>query len=262
MSGTMNKMDREKLVLEQLQAKKRIEISEMSEFLGVSESTVRRLFNGLEQSGKAIRVHGGLSLAAGGGDEYSFKALIHRRRQEKLAIGKLAYSTVRDRDVLYLDGGTTTLAFCLVLVSEDEGGGAPRNIQIFTNSLANLEVLSPRFTVNLIGGIYRPYRKDFAGYSAEIVLRGLHFDKCFLGTDGVTVPNDFTTTDFDTARLNQIVSMNSNATYVLCDSSKFGRKSLIAYADASKVHAILTDTGVSPQVAEAFSARGVQVVTG
>jgi hypothetical protein len=48
------------------------------------------------------------------------------------------------------------------------------NIRVYTNSLANFEILSSKVPVTLIGGEYRSHRKDFAGYVAEVALEKIH----------------------------------------------------------------------------------------
>lgn len=256
----MKAIEREKVLMERLTRQRKLDLDEAVGLLEVSESTVRRIFSKLEESGKAIRTHGGLTLISDNLAEYSFETLINSRHAEKMAIGACAAREIRSGDILYIDCGTTVLALCISLVTLIREN-AISDIQIFTNSLANLEALSPTLRVNLIGGRYRPNRKDFAGYLSEMTLRELHFTKCFLGTDGITASNHFCATDFDTAALNQIVTQNADKVYVLCDSTKFGKASLVSYADASSVNVVITDGAANRTVKESFKAQDVEVIT-
>lgn len=253
----MSKAEYEKL-LNQLIIHKKMDLREAMDLIDTSESTVRRMFIKLEKDGKALRTHGGIMLFAGPAIDYSFDAVAHAQYQEKTEIGEAACALVQDGDVIYCDAGTTLLCFCEALANRLKQESI--KISVFTNSLANLEALSELITVVLIGGTYRPYRKDFCGFIAETSLSRLHFTKCFLGADGSLVPQYFSTTDFDTARLNEIVIQNSEKTIVLTDSSKFEKTSLVSYAPFNLVHTVVTDSGISDATKNALIKSNIEVV--
>ena len=254
----MKKAEQIEFVVEKLKINKKLEIDEMTGLLGVSESTVRRIFNNIEETGKAVRTHGGITLISAAPD-YSFDDLIQTKRSEKTAIGCEAAGQIENNDIIYLDCGTTVLAMCIKLAQFLKSGKL-KNIQLFTNSLANLEILSPVTQINLIGGRYRENRKDFAGYMSLAVLKGLHFTKCFMGADAVDGKFSFKTTDFDTAALCQIVINNSSKNFVLCDSSKFGKTALVSYADLDAVNVIITDSGLDPQITGNLISAGTEII--
>jgi len=222
--------------------RKKMDIFEAADLLKVSESTVRRIFARLDQDGKVIRTHGGVTLIEDSGNGYSFELLSLSHYNEKKAIGEKAYSLIKEGDVIYVDASTTVFTLCLSIAEELKS--KPINVRIFTNSLPNLEALLHSVPVTLIGGDYRPNRKDFAGYISEITLSQLYFNKCFMGTDGYNKERGFTTTDFDTAKLNQIVANNSDNVIVLCDSSKFNTCSVITCIKSSQVNRVITDSGI------------------
>ena len=255
----MKKSEQEKLVLEKLYLKRRLELNEVMELLNVSESTVRRIFNVLESTGKAIRTHGGISIINDTVSDYSFDLLVKAHPDIKIAIAELASAEIHDGDIIYLDCGTTILSLCLKIAQLLRDGNY-KSTQFFTNSLANLEILSPLTQVNLIGGKYRPNRKDFAGYMSELVLKELHFTKSFLGADGIGIPASFKAMDFDTARLDQLVINRSDKVYVLADSSKFGKSSLVSYAGASDVDVVITDSLIDGKTAETLESEGIRVM--
>ena len=136
----------------------------------------------------------------------------------------------------------------------------PMNLKVYTNSLANFEVLVPKVPVTLIGGDYRQHRKDFAGYLAETALEKVHFTKSFLGTDGCDGEKYFTTMDMDTARLDEIAIRNSAETVILCVSDKFEYCAEIGYAQFQDVDRVITDSRISRKVQKALEAAGVEVM--
>ena len=84
-------------------------LEELVKATGVSESTVRRDLEALDQAGAVKRTHGG---AVCSGEVRSMPPLDERETAqagEKRAIGQLAAALVEDDETVLLDGGTTNL---------------------------------------------------------------------------------------------------------------------------------------------------------
>ncbi len=237
--------ERESLILETLKHKTKLNTLEVVELLEVSESTARRLFTELEQQGKVIRNYGGIQLAQDNAVDYSFEQLAQVNVREKRAIATFAVELIDDFDVIFIDSGTTLYQFCIALAERIEKGKLI-DVTILTNSMANLQVLSPVSNVVLIGGEYRPKRMDFAGYASNRFLQLFSFTKCFLGADGIHAEDGLMATDADTASLVEIASRRSDKTFVLADSSKLGKRSFVSYASLDRVDTLVTGEGADP----------------
>lgn len=248
---------REQELMNQLRIRGKMELGEVVDFLQVSESTARRLFARLEEEGKLLRVYGGVQLSAKNPAEYSFEQVAQRNMEEKQAIASAAADLLRDGDVIFCDAGTTVLCFCMEIVRRISERDL--KIQVYTNSLATWEVLSPHLPMVLLGGEYRAHRKDFSGYLTELCLERIHMTKCFLGTDGCDRKKYFTTTDFDTARLGEIAIRNSERTIILCDSGKFSVCEPVGYADFASVDQVVTDNSIEPSVKKELENFGMKV---
>lgn len=255
--GNTMKQTYEKEVMNLLRMKGKLELQEVLDRFGISESTARRLFTRMEQEGLVIRVHGGIQLPGKNPAEYSFERLVKSRLKEKEAIAKEACSLLEDGDIVFCDAGTTVMCFCMELLRRMER--EPMELRVYTNSLANFEILASRVPVTLIGGDYRDYRKDFAGYLAETALRKVHFTKSFFGADGCDMKNYFTTTDFDTARLDETAMENSSEVVILCTSEKFSSCTQIGYAVFEDVDRVITDGGISTEQRKKLENCGIAV---
>lgn len=238
----MKKTKKQEMILvNELRIKQRVELGEAMKLLNLSESTIRRLFIRLEQKGFAIRSHGAICLVNSGITlSYDFDKVEGKSVSQKGMIANRAVEFLSDRDVIYLDSGTTLAHFCNAVVHKLEADRLS-GIKVFTNSLVNLEILKSVMKVNLIGGEFRAHRRDFCGYLAQESLKKLHFTKCFLGTDGYGKQIGFTATDFETARLNEIAVKNSTERYVLMDSEKLLTPSFISYAGYDLITKVITD---------------------
>ena len=252
------RQDRLSMLSARLSAVGVLSLTEAVEYLGVSESTARRMFAQLEQSGFAIRTYGGIRLAEQIPTAYSFEYGVKTNINKKMAIGKRACEFLEDGDVIFCDSGTTIRCFCLELIRLLQRDKL--HIKLYTNSLANLELLSPHMDVTLLGGEYRANRKDFCGYMTEQAMKSVYFTKSFVGADGCVDGRTFTTTDFNTARTNEIAIQNTGQTYMLVDSSKFSLISHVAYAPMEKIHTIVTDDEIPQDVLAELIRSGTRVV--
>ena len=253
------KQDRQQALISRLSIVRKLSLNEAMEYLGVSESTARRMFAELERSGAAIRTHGGIQCVEHALTGYSFEYGARQNIEKKTAIAEAACDFLEDGDVLFCDSGTTIQCFCGELVRRLRK--EKLNITVYTNSLANLELLSPHISVHLLGGEYRANRKDFCGYMTEQALGGLYFTKSFVGADGCVEGKLFTTTDFETLRMNEIAMRNSEKTFMLVDSSKFSLSSHVAYAPVEKIHTIITDSGIRPDTLAQLQKGSTRVVS-
>ena len=239
------KLEQQQELMARLSIMQKLSLAEAMEILNVSESTIRRIFAKMEKEGVAIRTHGGIQSASGAMTRYSFEYGTKTNIEKKTAIAREACKLLKNGDVIFCD---TRI--------KREG----LNVKLYTNSLANLELLSPYMPVTLIGGEYRPNRKDFCGYLTDQALTGLYFSKSFVGADGCVHGRQFTTTDFDTARMNQIAMRNTDQNIMLVDSSKFSVSAHVAYAPLEMLHTIVTDTGIRPEMLAQLKSSHVRVI--
>ena len=252
------KQDRLQALMSRLSIVRTLSLAEATELLDVSESTARRMFAQLEHTGAAIRTHGGIRCIEQAPTAYSFEFGAKMNIEKKAAIGAAACDFLEDGDVIFCDSGTTIQCFCAELVHRLRRDKL--NIKVYTNSLANLELLSAYIPVHLVGGEYRANRKDFCGHMAEQALRGVYFTKSFVGADGCVDAAMFTTTDFETMRMNEIAMGNSRQTYMLADSSKFSLSSHVAYAPIERIHTIITDSDIPRETLAKLKKSSANVV--
>jgi DeoR/GlpR family transcriptional regulator of sugar metabolism len=250
---------REEKLLQALNASDKISTEDAASLLGVSISTAHRVFIDLEKKGQVVKTYGGVKAVQPAQNEYSYDRLETVRVDIKQKLGNFAAGLLEDRDVVYLDNGTTVTHMAVCIASLIQSGKL-NHISIFTNSLVNLNILSPIYPVNLIGGEYRPHRRDFCGYLAEETLKRLHFTKSFFSADAFDLKYGFTATDFDSSRLGELVIQNSDYKCAIVDSSKFGNRSVVSFAKVSDVSLIVTDSEVDPAIAAGVREMNKEIV--
>ncbi len=97
-----------------------------------------------------------------------------------------------------------------------------KHIKIITNSLTIINRFknNPAFDLILIGGPLRELT-EFVGYFTRKLVREIKVQKSFIGVNGIK-DECITTADEEECAVQQIILNNSNESYVVTDSSKFG----------------------------------------
>ena len=266
---------RKQNVLKMLRTSKKLSVEDAMRTLGVSESTVRRLFAQLEAEGEGIRAYGGICCTgrSSGIESYLFDRVQLENPTEKAAIGRAALSLIKAGEVIYLDSGTTVMSLGAAMAdvfrdaSLEDSGGQPAadaerlaSCTVITHSLVNFELLRDHMKVILLGGEYRSAQRDFCGYLTERAISTLRFTKCFIGADGYSADDGLLAGDFNTAGINRLVTQNSSYRILLADSSKYRRPSGVSYAPLSEVDCIVTDAGLGADVRSSLEGAGIEVI--
>jgi DeoR/GlpR family transcriptional regulator of sugar metabolism len=244
--------ERERLILQRLGEGVRT-ITELSEELDVSEATVRRDLQSLEDQGKARRVHGGAIRVQFPRTEPIFteKAAFHAG--EKRSIADIALNFIEDNDSIYLDGGSTVLGLARMLNQK-------KNLTIVTNSLmAAAELMESGHRLILIGGEFRALSRTLVGPLTSKIVNSLAIDKAFMGTIGFTIEGGISTTDPGEAYTKELIMHRARKVFLLVDSSKIGVPSFASSGSLNDIDTIITDSGIPEKEQKALKKKKIEV---
>lgn len=199
-------------------------------FENVSESTIRRDLKALEGEGQVQLLHGGaatLAVETSSSYDMPIEAKRFLNIEQKRAIAIKAASFVNAGEVIYVDSGTTT--FSMIEFLKD------KEIMVVTsNTMVLTELRNAKFQCIILGGEVTETLGSVTGPITDNLLRGMYFDKAFLGATGYSDVSGLTTPDFREANKKRIVAANSDAVYVLVDSSKAGKRSLAKFLELAQ----------------------------
>ena len=221
--------------------------------LGVSESTIRRDLDTLEEQGTARRTHGGVLYAGGLPRPAEFDERQPAHHAAKRAIAAAAADRIEDGETVLLDGGTTTFEVARLLVG--------RSIQVVTNSLpvANLFASASRADLVLLGGYVSPRTGVCLGPYANELLGRLHVTTTVLSAAGITAEGLYNA-HLLLAETEQAMLRAAGRVIVVADSSKFGRKSLTFVSGLDSIDILVTDSGLSADWRGRLASSGVELV--
>ena len=112
--------------------------------------------------------------------------------------------------------------------------------------------------VILTGGTLRKNSSSLVGSIAEETLRRLNADVLFLGVDGFDVRYGLSTPNLE-AKVNRVMVEVAKRTVAVCDSSKFGRRSLSRIVPPNALHQIITGRGIPKSDLRVLKKAGIEV---
>ena len=221
--------------------------------LGVSESTIRRDLDALEEQGSAKRTHGGVLYSGGMPRLAEFDERQPANWAAKRAIATLAAGVIEDGETVLLDGGTTTYEVARLLVG--------RSLQVVTNSLpvANLFASEARTDLVLLGGYVSPRTGVCLGPYANELLGRLHVTTTVLSAAGISEEGLFNA-HLLLAETEQAMLKAASRVMVVADSSKFGRKSLTLVSGLDSIDIFVSDDGLPQRWHDIVRSANAQLV--
>jgi DeoR family transcriptional regulator, aga operon transcriptional repressor len=246
--------ERRRVILEMLQNDGRVLVTDLAARFRTSVVTIRKDLEFLHHEGQLERTHGGaLPMKTGALKDRSLVEKERLHRQEKIRIAAAAAQMICQGQVVILDSGTTTTAIARACRHF-------KSLTIITNA-TNIaaELADTSVEVILTGGVLRANSFSLVGPLAEESLQKLSADLLFLGVDGFDVRYGLTTPNLLEARVNRAMAEAARRIVLVCDSSKFGRRSLSLILPTSKIHEIITDKNVPKNDLKVLRDAGVTV---
>jgi DeoR/GlpR family transcriptional regulator of sugar metabolism len=246
---------RRRRILDWIQEEGSARVRELATAFQVSEATIRQDLERLEQDGQITREHGGAFLNSAPALVGSMTLHHQENMDQKRRIGALAADLVVDGETIILDAGTTTTEIALRLVQR-------RNLTIITNALNIAIILGavPGNAVHMPGGQFKAPTLSLSGDKSVEYFRNIYAAKLFLATAGVALDAGLTYPSFADLQLKEAMIKAASHVFLVADSSKINKSSFTRLGSLELIHSFVTDAGISTADANAFRARGIEVL--
>ena len=253
-------LDRRQQILKDIDLLDDNMIPTLSQKYGVSEMTIRRDLQALEDSGVIRRTYGG---AVRWPQAPAEPMVVAREKRQMLATAQkaaiaryAARELVGDGDSIVIEGSTTVTGMVSHITDR-------RDLTVVTNSLYTAEELRRRMpasaTLLCAGGIIRPESSTFVGPVAERFFRELHVKRLFLSATGLTLQGGITDPQMLETQVKRAMIESAAEVIVMLDSTKFGARSLTRVLDFSEITLLITDEGAPAEILQGLRDRGVQI---
>ena len=245
--------ERRRLIVAMLHREGRVLVRQLARHFHTSQITIRKDLEFLDTQGVIQRTHGGaLPVQSGALLDPTLREKENLHREEKLRIARAAAEMVEEGQSVLLDSGTTTTAIARALKHI-------KKLVVITNAInIAAELAGTDIEVIVTGGMLRKNSFSLVGPVAEQAVRQLSADILFLGVDGFDTKLGLFTPNVFEAQVNRVMVQVSRKTVAVCDSSKFGRRSLCNIMSLTGVDTVITGKSISKQDLQALRDAGIK----
>ncbi|WP_136604546.1 DeoR/GlpR family DNA-binding transcription regulator [Paenibacillus dokdonensis] len=216
-----------------------IRVSELSELCGVTEETIRRDLDRLEQQGKVRRSHGGAVSVKEAQAEtpYFEREVMHQ--EEKKRIARAAVALIEPYDRIALDASSTAWYMASILPDIP--------LTVLTNSIKVALELSSKEKIEVIstGGSLASKSLSYVGPMAERSLEAYYVDKAFVSCKGVHPERGISESNELQAMVKHKLIKQAASVYILADASKIGVQAFTHVAGWEEIDVVITDSHIS-----------------
>ena len=215
-------LERRNLILEKLQAEKRVVVSELSQLYDVSEETIRRDLDKLEKEGLAIKSYGG--------------AVINEDVSIDLPFNVRKNQNVKDGDHIFLDASTTAVFVAKALKEKER-------LTVITNSMEILLELADVSGWNIIstGGVMKEGYLAFLGSKTDESIRSYYVDKVIFSCKALDLEWGIMESQEAFGSTKRAMIGSGRKRILVVDSSKFDQTAFSVAGSMKEVDIIVTD---------------------
>lgn len=240
---------RQQNIIQLVNQRKSVSVSELAQLSGVSEVTIRQDLNTLEHNSYLKRVHG-YAVAIESDD---VDARMQTNFQLKKSLAEYATTLIDDGDCVFIEGGSTNALLARYAANN-------KNVTIITVSHYIAHLLKDTdCDVITLGGLYQKNSQSVVGPLTRSGIQQVHFHKAFIGIDGYHHDTGFTGRNMMRCDVIDAVLGKGVETIVLTDSTKFGLIQPYSISTDHQVNRVITDTHMPQEYRDNMASLGIRL---
>ena len=227
----------------------------MSREFGVTEETIRRDLEKLEQEGLAKKTYGGAVLNQTVNTDLPFSVRKGANVERKRCIAEKIAAFVHDGDCLMLDASSTAIYVVERIRSR-------KNITLITNSVEILLELADKddWRVLSTGGSLKKDSLSLVGAAAQRMIRDFHVNVAVCSCKGIDMKQGITDSNEKDCEIKQAIFAAADRKILAVDSTKFDTISFVRVCDISEVDVVVTDERPTDNWVEHLKENRVELV--
>lgn len=242
---------RETTILELLSEYGRIEVAALAEKLGVSQVTVRKDLDALEQKGILRREHG--CAVFGGTDDINNRLAFHY--EEKRCIARRAAELVSPGETVMIESGSCCALLAEQIVCTKSGATIITNSAFIASYIRRIDGAR----VVLLGGDFQNDAQVMVGPILRICAEQFYVNKLFVGTDGYSEQLGFTGNDHLRVQAVRDMAEHAEQIIVLTESVKFSQRGVVPMGLTDRPRQVVTDSLLPPEKEAELCRAGIVV---
>ncbi|MFC5006549.1 DeoR/GlpR family DNA-binding transcription regulator [Dactylosporangium cerinum] len=261
--------DRLDLTLRLVRGSGRLTLADLAGRLGVSEMTVRRDLDQLQEQGLVRRVRGGAVALDVPSDEAGFAVREQWQAATKARLARAAAELITPGGTVLLDAGTTTAAVAAALAARfgaGAGGAGPLTVAVLSLQAAVRLADQPGIRLLILGGESRAGERSLVGPLTLSALDQLRFDTFVMSIGAVHHELGWSEFDLDDAAVKRAALRRAGRTVVVADATKLGVQAFARVGPLDAADTFVTSGtahagAAATDTLAALRAAGVDVIT-
>lgn len=249
----MQKNKRQNSILQKLNLDGKVATQQLAEELLVSEDTIRRDLNEMEQKNLLTKIHGGAVSSIQ--KLYYYNDNVVRNRHEKVIIAKKAITLLRDGMSIIISDGTTNLAFARSIPKD-------LNITVFTYCLPIAMELTehPEIEIIFLGG--KIEKKSMVSIGIDVLNKFdiIHVDMCFLGTGSIGHNEGITEGSYEVSLIKRAIVAVSKNVISLATSDKLELRQPHSICRPNQISVLITELNPTDVKLSQYAGAGIELL--
>ena len=252
-------VERRKIIRDIITQNGAVKVADLVKQFSVGDATIRRNLKYLAETYGIQLTYGGAFLPEDRDEYLRSELTLGNKRMthsdEKRLVAKKAAALIENGDTVALNAGST-----VELILDYIQGIQDLKVVTLGLNIAVKASMIPGVEVYMPGGKLRQTTGAFYGMDTEAFLSQFNIDKCFFGALAVSETRGVTHPSIEEIESNQIILGVSQHAYLVVDSSKFGKVSLMHMADLNQFDGIVCDEEMPKSYRKVMEKNGVQII--
>jgi len=221
--------------------------------LEVTDETIRKDFELLEQKGLILRSHGGAIPPKRALRELSMTERQLINQEAKNAIAKAAAKRIQPNETVFIDASSTALTITRHLPDFP--------LTVVSNSIEVISALAGAEQIDIVctGGLFDARSRSFIGLVAERALERYNIHRMFFSGNGLDLKRGVSERNSRQAAFKERVISAAEDVCFLADDSKIGQCSAFFFAACADLTSLVTTKKADSAILETL--RGLKVET-
>lgn len=243
---------RQNKILELLAVHQKMEVTDLSMQLGVSQVTIRKDLDALEQTGIIKREHGFAILSS----TNDILGRLAYHYDDKRQIALKASRLIHDGETIMIESGS-----CCAILAETLTE-TKKNLTIITNSAFIADYIRKQtdFEIVLLGGIYQHDSQAMVGPMVRQCAENFWVENFFIGVDGYSIRTGFTNQNQLRAQAVRDMAHQAEKIIVLTESEKFKKHGSVPLNITSQVSYVITDDNIDSTTEMHLVNQSIQIL--
>lgn len=247
-------IERRQKILDVVYRRRTVQVTDLSKTFGVTEETIRRDLQALDNSGFLSRTHGGAVAKDTEAEDLPYRMRQITNIEAKRKIAAHAATLVHNTNAVMIDSSST--AFEVLGELQDH-----RDLTLITNSVRiTAEPGATQHTIVSVGGELRRQSMTFVGSLATQAIAQFNADIALISCKAISLSGGLMEASLPDAEIKRAFIAAARKVCLLVDGDKFNGSALTSVCAIDQVSVVVTDRAPSKEWLDHFLKHDIPVI--